>query len=305
MNCRDFLAEFEERRNVLSQPARLHMDDCPGCKKTSAEQTRVWQMIDGLKRVDAPTDFDFRVKAKIASAKPSDFQSRFFPALRYVLPLGLVVLFLGLLAFNTSFFFGGNEAPQLAEAVVPQTPEKEIALVNSFSSDESAVTGTTDNTLPVSNINADVEPTETNREKQFAAKLPPKPRTAAPKKNAKDNFTGWRDLSATKQNDKYPINLNPNQTVETLPNSGNSNSVSGEEILKLLGIEFVRESENLKVKTIRENSPAARYGIKVGDVIEAMNGVKLSVEPISAKKIEVKTLTVVRGAEKIEITLKN
>jgi len=281
------------------------MNDCPGCKKTSGEQTRVWQMIDGLKRIDAPNNFDFRVKAKIANAKPADFQSRFLPALRYVLPLSLVVLVLGLLAFNTSFFFGKNNAPQVAEAVDPQTSEKEIAPINSFSSNQTAASNATNEILLANLANANVDSSENNQEKQFvAAKSPSKPRTGAPKKNVKDNFVGWRDLSATKQNDKYPLGLIPNQTVEISPNGGNSNSVSDEEMLKLLGIEFVRESGNLKVKTIQENSPAARAGVEVGDVIEAIDGVKLSAEPISGKK-EVKKLTVARGTEKIEIVLQN
>jgi hypothetical protein len=304
MNCRDFLAEFEERRNALSQPAQLHMDDCPGCKKTSGEQGRVWEMIDGLKRIDAPNDFDFRVKAKIAGAKPADFQSCFLPALRYVLPLALVVLVLGLLTFNTSFFFGG--AQQVADAFVPQTSEKEIAPTNSFASNQTAASNVTNEILLANLAGDNVEPSENKEEKQFvAAKLSPKPRTGAPRKNAKDNFVGSRDLAASKPAERFPLNLAPNQTVETLPDGGNSNSVSDEETLKFLGVEFVRESGTLKITTIRENSPAARSGVKVGDIIEAIDGVKLSAEPKNTKKIEVKKLTVARGAEKIEITLKN
>jgi hypothetical protein len=307
MNCREFTAEFEERRDALSQPARFHLSDCPDCKKTSGEQTRLWQMIDGLKRIDAPNDFDFRVKAKIAGAKPADFEPRFLPALRYVLPLFLIVAVFGLLVFNTSLYFGGNGASPVADAVLPPpSGQGEPAPLNSFANNQIAVADAP-REIPAANIaNARIEPIENSQRKPFVAvKFPPKPRTAAPKKNVKDDFVGVRDLAVTKPAEKFPLGLNPNQPVETLPNVNDSNSIGGEEVLRILGIEAVRESGNLKVKTIRENSSAERSDVKVGDVIEAIDGVKLSAEPLRLKRIEAKKLIVLRGADKIEITLKN
>ncbi len=115
MNCREFTAEFEERRNALSQSARFHLNDCPGCEKTSGEQTRVWQMIDGLTRVDAPNDFNFRVKARIANAKPHNFQPQFFPVLRYVLPLSVIGLILAFVVFNGIYSLDDKTVSPLAE----------------------------------------------------------------------------------------------------------------------------------------------------------------------------------------------
>ncbi len=78
MNCRNFLKEFEDRA-ALTETATLHLNDCAGCKKVNDEQTRVWQMIETLPAVDAPKDFDFRLKAQIAKAKSENFQPRFSP----------------------------------------------------------------------------------------------------------------------------------------------------------------------------------------------------------------------------------
>jgi len=306
MNCRDFLAEFEERR-ALSETARLHLNDCRGCKKTSGEQTRLWQMIDGLQRIDAPNDFDFRVKAKIADSKPASFQSRFLPVLRYVLPLSLVVLVVGLLAFNTSFFFGGNAEPQVVETVVPM-PEREIAPVNSFSSNQVAAVDPNDVTSPSNIADADVEPTQNNNQgKQYVAvKFPPKSRINTPRKKVKDDFVGFRDIGSSKPEDKFPLGINPNQRpIKTSPNADNPNSVTDEEIWSVFGLKITRENGSRTVKTVQKNSSAERSGIEVGDVIEAIDGVKLAAEPIRAKQIQIKKLTVARGAEKIEITLKN
>ena len=306
MNCREFTAEFEERRSALSQTALLHLNDCPGCETTSRKQTRVWQMIDGLKRVEAPNDFDFRVRAKIAGAKPADFHPRFLPTLRYVLPLCLVALVFGLLVFNTSFYFDNNNAPQIADAGVLQTAEPEIAPVNSFANNQIAATDAPRETPPVNNADSIIEPIENSQRKPFVTnKFPSKPRTAAPKKNVEDNFVGVRDLAVSRPAEEFPIGLNPNQPVETLPNDKDSNFIDVEEILRFLGVEAVRESGNLKVKMILKDSSAERSDVKVGDVIEAIDGVKPSAEPLRGKRIEVKNLTVVRGAKKLEITLKN
>ncbi len=306
MNCREFTAEFEERRNHLSQTAQLHLNDCPRCVKTSGKQTRVWQMIDGLKRVDAPNDFDFRVKAKIANAKPSDFQTPgFLPALRYVLPLFLIVSVFGLLIFNTSLYHSGDNAA-VADAVLPPTSEQEPAPLNSFANNQIAAADALRETPPANNTNASVEPIGNSQQKPFVAvKLPPKPRTDAPKKNVKDDFVGVRDLAVSRPAEKFPIGLDPNQPVATLPNDKDSNSIGGEEVLRFLGIEAVRESGKLKVITVQENSSAERSDVRVGDVIEAIDGIKLSAEPPRAKRIEVKNLTVMRGAARIEIALKN
>lgn len=307
MNCREFTAEFEER-SVLSRTAQLHLNDCPGCKKTSGIQTRVWQMIDDLKRVDAPNDFDFRVKAKIAGAKPADFQTpRFLPALRYVLPLCLVALVLGLLAFNTSFFFGNNNAPQIGAGGVPQTSEPEIAPVNSFVSDQIAAADAPREAPAANNADASVEPIENSQRKPFvAAKLPPKSRTAAPKNNvAETDGFGYRDSAVSEPLVTLPLGINPSQPVEALSNPNNSSSVSDEQVFPFLGIEVVKENGNLKVKTVKESSLAERSGVRIGDVIEEVNGVKLSARPLRTKQTEVRKLTVARGTERIEITLKN
>ena len=112
MNCREYTIEFEERGS-LSETAAMHLKICADCEKLSDRQTQIWRMIDGLKPVDAPNDFDFRVKARIAQGKPSDFKAPgFLPILRYVLPLSVVVVLCSLFVFNSAYFSGASEIAQ-------------------------------------------------------------------------------------------------------------------------------------------------------------------------------------------------
>jgi hypothetical protein len=305
MNCREFLAEFEERRNHLSEWATLHMKDCPDCQKTCGEQTRIWQMIDELKRVEAPKTFDFRVKARIADSKPSDFQPSFLPVLRYVLPIGVIVLFLGLIAFNTNYF-STNDGSQQIIANAPQQPiETETARVNSFSSNQVDVADTDVTTSVINSVNLPDEPNGSKQTEQFTVNNPsPKLRVKIPQKNVKeDEGVGSRVSAGTGPGVTLPRGINPDQKIQ--PSAGNNSAkpASDEQVLDFFGIEIVSENGRRKVQTVKQNSSAERSNVKVGDVIEAIDGEKLSAEPLRAKKLGFKRLTVLRGTERVEITL--
>jgi len=314
MNCREFLTEFEERQ-ALSEPAQLHLNDCPDCEKTSDEQTRVWQMIDGLRQVDAPKDFDFRVKARIAQSKSADYQPRFFPVLRYVLPLSLVILVLGLYAFNTSFFFGDNTAPQIA-GTAPQTPSVRNNAPSSSSTPEQFVavanspqssipqSSSSENTAEDSNIKLATDEPETHF---VAVKSTKKLLTESRKANPKNNSGGGGSIDKTFSSPKIltPENLNPNKIIDTLPNAVNQNPITDVQVLSFIGIETVSEKGSKKVIAVKPDSLAARSDVKVGDVIEAIDGKRIGDKPVRMETFESRKLTVVRGAKKIEIVLQN
>ncbi len=302
MNCRDFLTEFEERVR-LSEAATLHLNDCPNCKKTSSEQTRVWQMIDVLPRVDAPVNFDFRVKARIANSKSADFQPRFFPALRYVMPLGVIVLLLGIIAFNTNYFSDNNTATQIAE-IVPQTPIVQETLPNSSLTDNqfaaANVQSFTDEKSVANTSTATPRSTTKQKKTEYIAVKSP-----ASKPGEKvENEGGSRDIAVRKPFIGLPAGIPP-QSIEISPNINNLKNLTDEQMLSEIGIEIVLENGKRTVKSVKRNSLAERSDVKVGDVIEAIDGKKISGEPLSGRTIEVKTLTVLRGAKKIEIALPN
>ena len=310
MNCRDFIIEFEDRCGNLTETATLHVKVCADCQKTSREQTRMWQMIDELRRIDAPKDFDFRVKARIAQGSPADFQPRFFPALRYVLPLGLIVLILGAVAFNTTYFSGGD-APQIVKTAASQTPVAAENPANSFpmpeqiAANENAPQSAPDKNITAENLN--IKPAAKQRENQFVAdKSTGKLLTELPKANPKNN-SGGGSVDKTFSSPKIltPENLNPNKKVEPLPNAGNQNSITDAQILSFIGIETVAENGGKKVKSVKTDSLAARSDVRVGDVVEAIDGKRIGGEPTRMETFESKKLTVVRDAKRIEIVLQD
>jgi len=312
MNCRDFLAAFEER-TALTETARLHLNDCPGCRQTTVVQTHIWEAIDGFPQIDAPKNFNFTVKARIASAPPTNLQPKLLPVLRYVLPFSAIVLVLGLLAFNTSFFFGENSAPSVAQVAPPmpiaaENPSNNFSMpVLPVANTDSAQSLTNERSF-VESANPNVKPANEEREIKYvalnSAKKPPVvPRRANPKDDSIGG--GSRVIASTTTRVLTPPEFSPNKTPETLLNPNGLPPIADDSIWSFIGIEIVTKNGNRTVKAVNPNSLAGRADVKVGDVVDAVDGAKLSSEPLSKGKFEIKSLTVLRGTEKVEITFQN
>lgn len=314
MNCRDFLNEFEDRSH-LSDAATRHLNDCADCRKTGDAQTRLWQAIERFEPAAAPNDFNFRVKARIAGRKPDDYRAPLFPLLRYVLPLGLVILISAAVVFNSVYFAGSQNVAQIAKtnsqtSIQTENPAIEPASFEQSAANVSLPTRVEKSLAEVSNrkteqVGNKTESKNFEGETQAAAHKSlknPQPKTS---RNIEKNSGGSQVRASSLPRIFTPKGINPTEPSETLPNAGNTNSITAEQILSLLGIETTLENGKRQVKAIKQNSVAERSRIKVGDWVEAIDGEKLTNEPIRAKTIEGKKLTIVRGTEKLEIPLHN
>lgn len=304
MNCREFTIEFEDR-GTLSETARLHLTVCTDCRKASERQTQVWLMIDTLKPVAAPNDFDFHVKARIAQAKPSDFRKpAFLPVLRYVLPLSVAVLLLGVFVFNSTYF---STAPTN----------------NSFAQTETQTPATTKNELPrniaLNETTAFAPATNESSEKMVIAPPPTDEKIFAgtsPSKDAKpgrkepvevaesSNNRTLNSLGNSEENEPvgsrvlavnsavilYPKNLTPNQQNQPSSSGFEAGRPIGDEgTLDFFGIRTITESGKRTVKSLDRGKQGERSGVRIGDIIERVNQ---------------STLTIRRGTETLEITLR-
>ena len=68
--CRHLKNEIEaaETSADLSREAKSHLEICSGCRTVVERHVKLRLMIQGLDRVDAPGDFEFRLRARMASA---------------------------------------------------------------------------------------------------------------------------------------------------------------------------------------------------------------------------------------------
>lgn len=71
INCRSVRREIEEADTVdlLSSGANEHINSCAPCETFGAEQMKLREIVAGLGTVEAPGDFDFRLRARLAGEK--------------------------------------------------------------------------------------------------------------------------------------------------------------------------------------------------------------------------------------------
>ncbi|MGH9930746.1 MAG: hypothetical protein ACREA9_16170 [Pyrinomonadaceae bacterium] len=71
MNCRNIRREIEEAgsADLLSEAAHSHLKACAACETLSRQQTNLQAIVSSLGTVEAPGDFDFRLRARLAGEK--------------------------------------------------------------------------------------------------------------------------------------------------------------------------------------------------------------------------------------------
>jgi hypothetical protein len=71
MNCRSVRREIEEAGpgDLLSPSVAEHMRNCPECLRFSEEDVKLREIVSSLGVVEAPVDFEFRLRARLAGQK--------------------------------------------------------------------------------------------------------------------------------------------------------------------------------------------------------------------------------------------
>lgn len=119
MNCQNFRTEIEElgRGATLTTRAELHAARCDSCRAFRSEGDALRALIGGLARVDAPGDFEFRLRSRIArsegaNARPASWRG-FVPGAAWLTAAGCLVFALSVFV---NFRPGHTAAPQAPSA---------------------------------------------------------------------------------------------------------------------------------------------------------------------------------------------
>lgn len=82
MNCKLYRNAYEEAdpHGALSDGAREHLGACHECARLYRERAALRGLLGGLGRVEAPPDFDFRLRARLRSAN-AEARTGFFARL--------------------------------------------------------------------------------------------------------------------------------------------------------------------------------------------------------------------------------
>ncbi|MEP6902349.1 MAG: hypothetical protein ABJA66_11400, partial [Actinomycetota bacterium] len=268
----------------------------------SADEQKIREICFALKRIDAPKDFDFKLKARIASCQPSDFQPRLGFAFRYAWPALAMIFVLGLLVYNSGFWSSKNNQI-LAESSVKQNPSvpqnTQVANYTAPISKEQ-----TAENLTVSVLNQEMPKKFEKQPLQVAEHNPQNSNKLIVRQNKNDSITNSKDLGVKPPTVIQP-NINSNIAPQSSANFLKINSISVKDVLLILGIDGILRNGKWTVNSLTENGTAARSGIKEDDVIEAIDKQLFSDETIFPKPFNGKTITVTRKGGKMEIKLRN
>ncbi len=264
----------------------------------SGDEGKLRQMLGGLKRIDAPQNFDFALRRKIAEHQPETAgKINFLPFLRFALPFCLLVLFAGFVGFDLFLSPHIADVPAVAENIPPRPISPTIA-----------------ENSPISPISPSVSQVQTVKEISAAPVAPKIPKTInkvlpTTRKDENQNltkdedFVGTRDSAITSSRPILPKGLNQNQKPLTTENVLNNNPIPAQQILSQIGIEADYAETNWRVKTVKEKSLAERSGVKNGDLIEAIDDRKLDFDTVFTQTYSGKTIHIIRDGKKITLDL--
>src|ERR1700759_3505384 len=67
--CKTYQSEIEDSARGMSDRARTHAESCGACGESLRASDSLSRLVRGLEKVEAPADFEFRLRARIASRK--------------------------------------------------------------------------------------------------------------------------------------------------------------------------------------------------------------------------------------------
>lgn len=133
-DCRSVRREIEESATgeLLSGSARAHLNDCATCVTFSNEQDKLKEMVASLGTIAAPADFDFRLRARLATSRAArrdlwsgGFGMRSVAFASLVLLFGFIVVLVTVRSRNSELASNQPAAPTNNEAAAPSNKDEQ------------------------------------------------------------------------------------------------------------------------------------------------------------------------------------
>ena len=233
----------------------------------------VSRLLGELKHVEAPSDFDFRVRARIAAGRPVEKSGLRIPVwLAYGAPLALVLAVGGYIGINSFYSVNDASLPVVAVNENPNTAPP----------------------IPAPSVEVAVAPPNTKQDAQFVARQPDvvsnNAVVAVKKPVVKDTSTGGGSIDlASREGRRFH----------------RAAQIPAKTVLDLIGARGGFEADGWRVRSTEPNSLAERSQIVAGDVIEAVNGQAVSEKTTLRSNTPLRTLRIRRDGKSVDLVIKN
>lgn len=128
-NCKTIRRELDEMNlgEESSASVMMHLQQCAECQEFHQTRTKLRQLVGSLETVEAPADFDFRLRARLAGEKGGSAHQRVFanwlPGFR-ALVAAAIVLMVGVVLFVSQ---RRSQQPSVAKVQVEEPARTEAA----------------------------------------------------------------------------------------------------------------------------------------------------------------------------------
>jgi hypothetical protein len=271
--------------------------DLPG-----SDEQKIAEMLSGLKRVEAPKDFDFKLKARIAQANPGVYRkTRLFPVLRFAMPLGLFLAVGAGILINSSY--SDSTSPQIAADAPPAASIVSESPVPARGQEEVASSASSGAELPT-NVQAPVAGQQIASGAAAQRGTLQRPaaagRTTAP---APAGFSTDRGVNPAPTPIVPPeFRQAPPANSSVRPKDMPVKPLGAREALASIGIEADVEENAFKVKTVKNGTLAGQMGVKPGDKLESIDGKEINDKTVFEDgSFRVKSIRVKRAGSAVQL----
>jgi len=130
MTCKETIAVIDtaSRRSSFGDVVSSHLSGCPNCRRHADEMSSLLSLLSAQPRVQAPADFDFRLRARIARAKAEQtnpaglFESLWARTFSWGQAATAMATLALVVAFSTFYFNQENGAPARTDDVAVANP---------------------------------------------------------------------------------------------------------------------------------------------------------------------------------------
>ena len=254
-----------------------------GQARAGLDEHKISELLGGLERVEAPKDFDFQLKARIANARADDYRpAGLFQVLKYAVPLALLLIVgAGILLTSSN---NNSIAPIVGMEKGPEIPTAPFQP----STDEGS-------TLDVAASTPMQDPRVDRDEKDGGRHLMARDTQGASQGGSRDSH--------------------PRRTVDPVMTSSNSadkaltadrtitpvKRLSAKDALKLIGVDADFENRGWKVRSVKANEAAGQLGVRPGDIIKTIDGNPIGERTEFVDGIKLSRMQVERGGATVEL----
>jgi hypothetical protein len=260
-------------------------------------EEKISGLLGALKRIEAPRDFDFKVRARIAKGRPAAARVSWLPAsVKVAVPLGLMLSVGGYFGFNALYSIDNSIGP--AVAVAPVTEPQLMPFVP-VTDDPIALPAS-----PTAEV-AQVATVEVSQARPVSKPVTPSVRKISTVRRTPEAEGGSVDSAAPVTKSIFPVGVTPNANIAVPASPGESAPVriAGKDVLDRIGVSAVRAAGGWLVQFVNAAGSAGKAGVQAGDLIEAVNGSTLSDKAVIETRFSAKGLRIRRDGRIVFIGL--